>query len=197
MRYGCEWIFIPIQSVEQGSVSRDNLYPQLEDLLCSEGEVYLTQGPLCSGGKWAEGGGGKPMLTLAEGTRPQGSVVLLISSIWRNIAARKADPAVQQGPNKCTHVTETSSLLLLCHNKTFFFLPCFTLLWFDCTAVSSAIHLEVAVFYKNAWLPRHIRLRQASNCLIDRFINIHVYLNLWSTRTWQNLFSTETAPCFV
>lgn len=150
-------------SVEQGSVSRDNLYPELEGLLCSEGEVCMTQGPLRSGGKWAGGGGGRRCLTLAGGTSPLGSVILLISSIWRNIAERQDDPAVQQGPNKCTRHWDKQLAVVVSHHNCL--PPALFFFALVCTTVWSPSCLEISLFYKDALLTK------------DRMKNINIHVD--------------------
>lgn len=122
-------------SVEQRSMSRDHLYPELEGLLCSEEEVCLTQGALR---KWAEWVGGKQIFDLSWRDGPSW-VVLLISSSWRNIAARKDDPTVHQGPNKCTR--HWDKLLAVVVSQQNCLLPAFvTLFWSPISNLS--------VFYK-------------------------------------------------
>lgn len=153
-------------SVERGSVSRDNLYLELEGLLCSEGEVCMTQGPLRSRGKWAGGGGRRRCLTLAGGTSPWGSAILLISSIWRNISARKDDPAVQRGPNKCTRHWEKQLAIAVLHHN--FLPPVLFFFALVCTTVWSPNWLGVSLFfYKDEYLCRYLNV--LSNCLTMYF----------------------------
>lgn len=179
MRYGCERIFIPFQavSVEQGSVSRDNLYPDLQGLLCSEGEVCMTQGPLGSGGKWAGGGGRRQCLTLAGGTSPRGQPFFWFLPFGGTSQRGKM---ILLGPNKCSHVTETSSLLLL---------SCFTLL---CSVAYHCLISKLSWGFCTVWRCITAQTSHLSSNGLIRHTQNYKTLNIWSKTTYNVFFSSET-----
>lgn len=128
------WIFIPIRaaSVERGIVSGDNLCPQLQGFLCSEGEVCMTQVLFPGENKWAEEEWRHtwPRLTGQAPERQTVFLILLISR-WTEMIL-----LCLHEPNRCKMSLRTAAccdcfLLLTC----FCLLPSVRFIFSNCAEV--------------------------------------------------------------